>query len=151
MLRKDREVKWTTEARASFEKIKQALTEAPVLVSPDFSKDFLTFSFSSQDIIATVLLQKNADGLHQPIDFFSKTLIDSELKYNTLENQAYSLVKALNFFTIYIMFSKIISYVSNAIVKDILTQPDSEGKRGKWIAKIMEYEVEIRPTKLVKG
>ena len=32
-----------------------------------------------------------------------------------------------------------------------MTQPDSEGKRGKWIAKIMEYDVEIKPTKLVKG
>ena len=39
----------------------------------------------------------------------------------------------------------------NAAVKDVLTQPDSEGKRGKWIAKIMEYDVDIRPTKLVKG
>ena len=58
MLRKDQEVKWTTEARASFEKIKQALTEAPVLVSPDFSKYFLTFSFASQDTIVVVLLQK---------------------------------------------------------------------------------------------
>ena len=37
-----------------------------------------------------------------------------------------------------------------AVVKDILTQPDSEGKRGKWIANIMEYDVEIKPTKLVK-
>ena len=33
----------------------------------------------------------------------------------------------------------------------MLTYPDSEGKRGRWIAKIMEYDVEIRPTKLVKG
>ena len=39
----------------------------------------------------------------------------------------------------------------NAAVKDILTQPDSEGKRSHWIAKIMEYDVEIKPTKLVKG
>ena len=36
-------------------------------------------------------------------------------------------------------------------MKDVLTQPDSEGKRGRWIAKIMEYDVDIRPTKLVKG
>ena len=36
-------------------------------------------------------------------------------------------------------------------MKDVLTQPDNEGKRGRWIAKIMEYDVEIRPTKLVKG
>ena len=151
MLRKDQELKWTTEARASFEKIKQALTEAPVLVSPDFSKEFLAFSFASQDTIAIVLLQKNADGLEHPIAFFNKTLRDSELKYSTLEKQAYSLVKALNFFRIYILHSKIISYVPNAAIKDILTQSESEGKRGKWIMKIMEYDVEIKPTELIKG
>ena len=39
----------------------------------------------------------------------------------------------------------------NAAIKDVLTQPDNEGKRGKWIAKIMEYDVDIRPTRLVKG
>ena len=122
-----------------------------MLVSPDFSKDFLTFSFASHDTMAVVLLQKNVDGIEHPIAFFSKTLRDSELKYSTLEKHAYSLVKALKFFRIYILHSKIISYVPNVAVKDILTQPDSEGKRGKWIAKIMEYDVEIRPTKLVKG
>ena len=122
-----------------------------MMVSADFSKDFLNFSFASQDTIAIVLLQKNVDGLEKPIAFFSKTLRDSKLKYNTLEKQAYSLLKALNIFRIYILHSKIISYVPNAVVKDILTQPYNEGKRGKWIAKIMEYDVEIRPTKLVKG
>ena len=68
-----------------------------------------------------------------------------------MEKQAYSFVKALNFFRIYVLHSKVISYVPNATIKDVLTQPDSEGKRGKWIAKIMEYDVDIKPTKLVKG
>jgi len=56
MLKKDQEVKWTAEAKNSFEKIKMALTEAPVLVSPDFTKEFLTFSFASEDTLALVLL-----------------------------------------------------------------------------------------------
>ena len=63
MLKKDQEVKWTAEARNVFEKINKDLIEAPVLVSPNFSKDFMTFSFASQDTIAVVLLQKNDDGL----------------------------------------------------------------------------------------
>ena len=83
-LRKDQEVKWIAEARTSFEKIKQDLIEALVLVSPNFSKDFMTFSFASQDIIVAILLQKNVEGLEQPIDFFSKNIRDSELKYSTL-------------------------------------------------------------------
>ena len=57
----------------------------------------------------------------------------------------------MKFFRIYILHSKIITYVPNAAIKYILTQPYSEGKRGKWIAKITEYDVEIKPTKLVKG
>ena len=111
----------------------------------------MTFYFASEDTLAVVLLQKNNYGLEQPIAFFSKTLRDSELKYNTLEKQAYSLVKALKFFRIYVLHYKIIAYVPNATIKDILTQPDSEGKRGKWIPKIMEYDVDIKPIKLVKG
>ena len=37
------------------------------------------------------------------------------------------------------------------MVKDILTQEGIEGKRGKWIANILEYDIEIKPTKLIKG
>jgi hypothetical protein len=55
MLRKGNEVKWTTKPMESFVQIKKALTEAPVLISPDYSKDFLIFSFASFDTIATVL------------------------------------------------------------------------------------------------
>jgi len=32
-----------------------------------------------------------------------------------------------------------------------LTQNDPEGRRGKWISTMLEYELEIKPTKLVKG
>ena len=36
-------------------------------------------------------------------------------------------------------------------MKDVLVQSDIEGKRGKWIAKIQEHDLDIKPTKLVKG
>ena len=76
---------------------------------------------------------------------------DSELKYNTLERHAYALVKAVKFFRIYLLHSRILAYIPNATVKEILTQTESEGKMEHWITNIMEYDVEIRPTKLVKG
>ena len=40
MLKKDNEIRWTKEAIKSFADIKRALTEAPILISPDFNKDF---------------------------------------------------------------------------------------------------------------
>jgi hypothetical protein len=60
-------------------------------------------------------------------------------------------VKALKAFRVYVLHSKVIAYVPSASVKDILIQPDLDGRRSKWIAKILEFDLEIRPTKLIKG
>ena len=68
-----------------------------------------------------------------------------------MEKQAYALVQALKEFRIYILHSHTIAHVPTSAVKDILTQPDPEGKRGKWIAVLLEYDLEIKSTKLIKG
>jgi hypothetical protein len=60
-------------------------------------------------------------------------------------------VKALKAFRTYVLHSKIIAYVPTSSVKDILVQPDSDRKRGRWIAKIQKFDLEIKPTKLIKG
>ena len=54
-------------------------------------------------------------------------------------------------FRIYLLHSKVIAYVPSAAIKDILTQPDSDGRRSKWIAKLLEYDIEIQLTKSIKG
>jgi hypothetical protein len=41
MLNKGNEIKWTHEAKKSFEDTKVALTNAPVLANPNFEKDLL--------------------------------------------------------------------------------------------------------------
>jgi hypothetical protein len=151
MLKKNNEVKWMAEAKASFACIKKVISEAPVLAIPDYLKDFIIFSFTSEHTLATVLLQKNEEGLEQPIGFFRKILRDAELGYDIMEKQAYAMVKALKAFRTYMFHSKIIVCLPTSSVKDILVQSDSDGKRGRWLAKIQEFDLEIKPTKLVKG
>ena len=50
MLKKGHEIKWSPEARKYFWEIKKEISEAPVLVSPDFTKDFSVFSYASEYI-----------------------------------------------------------------------------------------------------
>eukprot|EP00253_Pinus_taeda_P014471 PITA_14471 len=111
MLKKGVDFKWTTEAKKSFEEIKKALTQALILISPDFTKEFLIFTFASQDTIVGVLLQKG--------------------------NQA------IKDFRIYVLHSHIIAYVPNDVIKDILTQAGRDGKKGKWIAKLLDLSTKI--------
>jgi hypothetical protein len=68
-----------------------------------------------------------------------------------MEKQAYVLVKSLKDFRVYVLHSKATAYVPSTSVNDILIQRDIDRKRSKWIAKILEFDLEIRPTKLIKG
>ena len=131
MLKKGSTLKWTVEAKKSFEDIKMALTKTLVLISPKFDRDFILFSFASEHTIVAVLLQKNDQGCEQPIAFFSKALRDAPLKYNIMEKQSLALVKSIKDFRVYILYSHIVAYVPNLVVKDILTWDDPEGKRGQ--------------------
>ena len=56
MLKKDNTFQWSKEAKQSFVSIKQALSKALVLVSPNFDKDFMIFYFASEHAIARFLL-----------------------------------------------------------------------------------------------
>ena len=85
MLKKETWVKWTLESKQSFELVKQALTQTPVLISPDFTKNFYIFSFASEHTVDVVFLQKNIMGQEQKIAFFNKALRDTPLKYNIME------------------------------------------------------------------
>jgi hypothetical protein len=62
-----------------------ALTKAPVLASPNFAKDFILFSFALEHTIVGVLLQKYEQNFERPITYYSRTLMDSPLKYDIME------------------------------------------------------------------
>ena len=121
------------------------------MISLDFTKDFLIFPFAYEHTVARVFLHKNDQGAEQPIAFYNKVLRDAPLKYNIMEKHAYALIKALKEFRVYILHSHTIAYVPSSAIKEILTQSKPEGRIAKWIAIFLEYDLEIKPTKMIKG
>jgi len=78
-------------------------------------------------------------------------LRDHELKYNILDKQAYALIKLVKDFRVFILYFHVISYVPDVAIKSILIHSYIDGRRGTWIANILEINLEIKPTKLVKA
>ena len=58
MLKKVSVVKWTEEAMKFFNLVNLALSSALILISQDYSQDFILFSFASKHIVVAVLMQK---------------------------------------------------------------------------------------------
>eukprot|EP00253_Pinus_taeda_P002864 PITA_02864 len=103
MLRKDHEVKSTVSSRHAFDKIKKAISEAPTLANPDYTKPLSILSLTLEKTLVVVLLQKNEDSHDQPIAFFIKVMRDVKLKYDIIDKQVYALIQALKSFRIWIL------------------------------------------------
>ncbi|GFW63883.1 retrovirus-related Pol polyprotein from transposon 17.6 [Trichonephila clavipes] len=87
---------WSTESQDSFDKIKRALTEAPVLQLPNVTEQFNVFTDASGVGIGAVLNQN-----HRPIAFASRTLNKAERNYTVTERECLAVIWALNKFKTY--------------------------------------------------
>ena len=82
----------------------------------------------------------------------SISLKNNELKYSQIKKNAFVVVKALKNFRFYILHLHFVVYVPDIVVKSVLTQQDVGcNARGMWIEKTQEYDIKIKPTKLVRG
>jgi hypothetical protein len=77
LLKKNVKFERNDESKKAFQDIKTTISEAPILISPDYTKDFQIFSFASKETTAGVLLQKNDQGHDQPIAYMSRALQNS--------------------------------------------------------------------------
>ena len=75
----------TSKERESFEQIKRAIALAPSLISPNFDKEFILYTFASETAYVIVLTHKDDNGEEHPIAFMSSNLEGTELKYTPIE------------------------------------------------------------------
>ena len=69
MIKQSVQFKWTDSEKDSFNKIKTSIAHAPSLKSPNFEKDFILYTFASNDSLAAVLTQKEEGGDEYPMSF----------------------------------------------------------------------------------
>ena len=74
MVKQSVQVKWTDVEKNAFSKIKTSIAHVPSLKSPYFEKDFILYTFASDDSLAAVLTQKEDGGDEFPISFMSTGL-----------------------------------------------------------------------------
>ena len=61
--------KWADVENNALSKIKTSIAHATSFKSPDFEKDFILYTFASDDSLAAVLTQKEDGGDEFPISF----------------------------------------------------------------------------------
>ena len=74
MVKQNAQFKWTESEKNAFSQIKTVVAYAPSLKIPNFDKDFILYTFASDDSLAVVLTQKEERGDEFSISFMSTGL-----------------------------------------------------------------------------
>ncbi|GFX15135.1 retrovirus-related Pol polyprotein from transposon 297 [Trichonephila clavipes] len=128
---------WSTEAQDSFNKVKRALTEAPVLQLPNFQEQFNLFTDASRVGIGAVLNQN-----HRPIAFTSRTLNKAERNYTVTEREFLAVIWALNKFRTYFVVLPVKVITANAALTKLTNGKNLSSRMIRWVLKLSEFNIE---------
>ena len=123
LLHVDQAFEFTSECKVAFEKIKNALVTAPIVVAPDWSLPFEVMCDASDWAVGAVLGQKREKIFH-PIYYASKTLIDAQINYTTTEKELLPVVFAFDRFRSYLVGTKVIVHTDHSAIKYLMSKAD---------------------------
>ncbi|GKC95541.1 reverse transcriptase domain-containing protein [Tanacetum coccineum] len=130
----------------AFNNLKKKLTEAPILVSPDWDLPFEIMCDASDFTVGVVLGQRKTKHF-QPIHYASKTMIYAQAHYTTTEKELLAVVCAFEKFWSYLVLSKTIVYTDHSALKYLLAKQDAKPRLLRWILLLQEFDVIIRDKK----
>ncbi|GKF37619.1 reverse transcriptase domain-containing protein, partial [Tanacetum coccineum] len=109
----------------AFETLKEKLTNAPIMVSPDWSQPFELMCDASDFVVGVVLGQHEGKHFH-PIYFSSKTLNNAQQNYTVTKKELLVIVFAFGKFQLYLVLSKTIVFTDHSTLKYLFAKQDAK-------------------------
>ncbi|GJY68972.1 reverse transcriptase domain-containing protein [Tanacetum coccineum] len=130
----------------AFQTLKKKLTEAPILVVPDWNLPFELMCDASDFVIGAVLGQRKMKHF-QPIHYASKTMKEAQIHYTTTEKEMLAVVYAFEKFRPYLVLSKSIVYTDHSTLKYLMKKQDAKSRLLRWVLLLQEFDITIRDKK----
>ncbi len=128
LLKKNTPFVWTDECEASFQKLKEKLTTAPVLAVPEPGKDYTVYFDASKNGLGCVLMQD-----HKVIAYGSRQLKPYEHNYPVHDLELAAVVYALKSWRQFLYGSKCELYTDHKSLKYFFTQKELNMRQKRWL------------------
>ncbi|GKB48899.1 reverse transcriptase domain-containing protein [Tanacetum coccineum] len=126
LLMKDAKFDFSDDCKKAFNILKEKLTTAPIIISPDWNVPFELMCDASDFAVGAVLGQR-IDGKFKPIYYASKTLNNAQEHYTKTEKELLVVVFSFDKFRPYLVLSKTIFYTGHSALKFDIEIKDKRG------------------------
>ena len=135
---------WNPEAQLAFEQLKKALTEAPVMRCPDYSKTFYLHCDASGKAIGAMIAQmSDDDGKEHPIAYFSKSLSCAERNYSATERELLAVLRSIQHYKHHLDGAHFKVYSDHSSLKWLNSLGNPTGRLARWSCLLSQYDFEI--------
>jgi hypothetical protein len=142
LLAKDIPFQFDEACHEAFQKLQSLLSSAPIMKPSDWSLPFEIMCDASDFAVGAVLGQR-VGKLPHVIYYASKTLMDAQVNYTTIEKELLAVVFALDKFRLYLLGSKVIIYSNHAALRHLLAKKETKPRLIRWILLLQEFDIEI--------
>nr|GFB54459.1 reverse transcriptase domain-containing protein [Tanacetum cinerariifolium] len=116
----------------AFQTLKKKLTEAPILIAPNWDLPFELMCDAS-DFAIGVLLGQQHEKHFNPIYYASKMMNDTETNYTTKEKKMLAVVYSFEKFRSYLIMNKSIVHTDHSALKYLFAKKDAKARLLQWV------------------
>ena len=133
---------WGEEEEDSFQKLKEAITEAPLLVYPREGGGFVLDTDASDKAIGAVLSQVQ-DGKERVVAYGSFVLSTAQRNYCVTRRELLAIVVFTKHFRHYLLGNKFKVRTDHNSLIWLMRFKNIEGQLARWIEELQNYEMEL--------
>lgn len=141
--RKFQKGEWTDECQSSFQKLKDALTTAPILGFPDMNKDFILSTDASGTAVGYVLGQKDNQGREYVIAYGGRALSKDEKKWSVFDQECLGVIEGIKTFRHYLSHRKFTVFTDHKALSYLYGLKDPKGRLARWCMFLEGYSFDI--------
>nr|GFA53120.1 reverse transcriptase domain-containing protein [Tanacetum cinerariifolium] len=146
LLEKNSPFIFSNECIQAFRTLKEKLTEAPILIAPNWDQSFELMCDASDYAVGAVL-GKRVEKHFRPIHYASKTMNQAEANYMTTEKEMLAVVYAFEKFRSYLIMNKSIVYTDHSALKYLFAKKDTKARLLRWILLLQEFDFKVIDTR----
>nr|GEX70988.1 reverse transcriptase domain-containing protein [Tanacetum cinerariifolium] len=136
----------TVKGIRSFLRHAEKLTEAPILITPDWDQPF-ELMWDASDFVVGAVLGQRIEKHFRPIHYTSKMMTEAESNYTTTEKEMLAVVYVFEKFRSYLIMNKCIVYTDHSALKYIFAKKDAKARLLRWILFLQEFDFKVVDTR----